>query len=461
MATLMDAYEGALDPFFGVMASPPLPSPSLIPQVKPLLRSPVPEGPPEVSPRVKEPPPAITVSPELITIREVEPIRMPEVEEGLELPELSVRELEDFLAEEFRFPEEPGVLEPRPPRRRPRPEVPREVEVAREVTAEPAERLEISPVRPEIEEPSAREAEVTAVPSEVSVIPPAEAVPEREMEIPAPPSLPVSPEEEELPRRREPSPSPELVLPEIPELPPVAPRRRRRRPQLIDTTIQMPREEIQEQIERVDVHCAPSRPIELPRQRRRPPTDLFQSPTYEPWTAPELRHLWTRCARTEPVDYHARRRIEALEMEALRETLEPSIPQLTLTAPLEELEPETPLPLIRTPEEIRPPTAEPEEKLPTVMEVSEMLEVSPGRVPPPEEAAVTHEVVMELVSQGLVDREETDLHTILPPAISRIDICRIFYICLVLASRQVLHLAQTRPYGRIAIRPGPRYSEDL
>ncbi|XP_062916328.1 meiotic recombination protein REC8 homolog isoform X2 [Mobula hypostoma] len=462
MATLMETYEGALDPFFGVMTSPPLPSPSLIPEVKPLLKPPVPEGPPEVSPKAEEPVPVLTVSPELITIREVEPILMPEVEAGLDLPELSVRQLEDFLAEEFWFLEEPGVAEARKLRRRPRREVPREEEeVAPEVTDIAAKRPEVSPVRLEFEEPPAVVAEVTGVPSEVYAIQPGEIAPEKEMEIPTPPTLPPLHKEEESPRRREPLPSPELVLPEIYELPPVIPKRRRRREQFIDTTIQIPREEMQEQIQRVDVHCVPFHPIELSRQRKVPPASLFQNPAYEPWTAPALRQLWTRCARTEPVDYGARRRLEALEMEVLRETLEPSIPQLTLTGSLEESEAEVSRSLIKSPEESRPPTAELEEKLPTVMEVSETVEVSPGRLPPPEVTAVTHRFVMDLVSGGLIDRDETDLHTILPTTISRIDICRIFYICLVLASRQVLRLDQIQPYGRIAITPGPRFGEDL
>ncbi|XP_059807079.1 meiotic recombination protein REC8 homolog isoform X4 [Hypanus sabinus] len=359
MATLMETYEGALDPFFGLMTSPPLPSPSLIPQVKPLLKPPVPEGPPEVLPKA---------------------------------------------------------------------EVPREEEeVAPEVTEISAKRPEVSPVRLEYEEPSAGEAEVTGVPSEVYAVQPAEAAPEKEVEIPTPPMLPPL-HKEESPRRREPLPSPELVLPEIYELPPVAPKRRRRRLQFIDTTIQIPREEMQEQIQRVDIHCVPFHPIKLSRQRKVSPASLFQNPAYEPWTAPALRQLWTRCARTKPVDYSARRRLEALEMEVLRETLEPSIPQLTLTGSLEESEPEASL--IKSPEETRPPTAELEEKLPTVMEVSETVEVSPGGLPPPEVTAVTHRFVMDLVSRELIDRDETDLHTILPTTISRIDICRIFYICL-------------------------------
>ncbi|XP_059807077.1 meiotic recombination protein REC8 homolog isoform X2 [Hypanus sabinus] len=459
MATLMETYEGALDPFFGLMTSPPLPSPSLIPQVKPLLKPPVPEGPPEVLPKAEEPVPILTVSPELITIREVEPILMPEVEAGPDLPELSVRQLEDFLAEEFWFPEEPGAPETRKLRRRPRREVPREEEeVAPEVTEISAKRPEVSPVRLEYEEPSAGEAEVTGVPSEVYAVQPAEAAPEKEVEIPTPPMLPPL-HKEESPRRREPLPSPELVLPEIYELPPVAPKRRRRRLQFIDTTIQIPREEMQEQIQRVDIHCVPFHPIKLSRQRKVSPASLFQNPAYEPWTAPALRQLWTRCARTKPVDYSARRRLEALEMEVLRETLEPSIPQLTLTGSLEESEPEASL--IKSPEETRPPTAELEEKLPTVMEVSETVEVSPGGLPPPEVTAVTHRFVMDLVSRELIDRDETDLHTILPTTISRIDICRIFYICLVFASRQVLRLDQIQPYGRITITPGPQFGKDL
>uniref|UniRef100_UPI00398F7EA2 REC8 meiotic recombination protein b n=1 Tax=Pristiophorus japonicus TaxID=55135 RepID=UPI00398F7EA2 len=118
MAALMETYEGAFDPFFGVMFSPVLPSPSLIPRVKPLLKSLVPKGRTEVSPRLGEPAPGLTASPELITLREVEPIRMPDVELEKDLPELTMRELEDFLAEDFKFPEDPGRLEQKTPGKR-------------------------------------------------------------------------------------------------------------------------------------------------------------------------------------------------------------------------------------------------------------------------------------------------------------------------------------------------------
>ncbi|XP_069763693.1 REC8 meiotic recombination protein b isoform X2 [Narcine bancroftii] len=428
MATLLEIYEGALDPFFGVMTSSPLPSPSLISQVQPLLKSP----PTEFPPRGKETPAVLTVSPELITIREVEPILMPEVEAGADLPELTIHQMEDLFTEEFRFPEEPGELEPRIPRRRVRQEVPRELEVVRGVTEVLAERPEPSPIRVpklEMEEISTQEAEVAGPPLEFSILQPGEVAPEKEVEIPAPPSLPTSPEEG-LSRIQELVPSPELVLPEIPVLPLVIPRRKRRRGQLIDLTVQIPREEMQELMQTADIHCVPFRPIKLPRQQRTPPGTLFCNTTHELWTAPELRHLWSRCTSIEPVDYSARRKLEVVELEVLRETLEPSIPQLTLTGSLDESEPETSRPLIKTPEDIRPPTAEEEEMLPTVMEVSETLGVSPGRMVPPGEDNITEQCVMDLISTGFVDHDETDLHTILPDVITRIKICRLFHICL-------------------------------
>ncbi|XP_038630725.1 meiotic recombination protein REC8 homolog [Scyliorhinus canicula] len=341
------------------------------------------------------PAPVLTTSPELITLREVEPILMPDVEVERDLPEPTLRELEDFLAEDFRFPEDPGHPERKTPGKRRRREDRREPEEVRGVTAEPPERPEASPVRlPESEYEAVIAPEPPAPPTELPTSQPGEEVPEKELEIPPVPSLPVSPEEE-VPKRR-PAASPlELTLPEIYDLSPMTPKRRRRRLQFIDSAVQIPREQMQELIEKADVHCQPARPIELPRFQRRPPATLFRNPTYEGWIAPGLYDLWKRCALTEPVDYRARRQEEAAEMELLRETLEPSIGQLTLTGSLEESETETPRSLIKTPEEIGPPIAELEEKLPTVLEVSETLEVSPERALPPMEMGITCDYVLE------------------------------------------------------------------
>ncbi|XP_067869927.1 meiotic recombination protein REC8 homolog [Heterodontus francisci] len=113
------------------------------------------------------------------------------------------------------------------------------------------------------------------------------------------------------------------------------------------------------------------------------------------------------------------------------------------------------------PSPCRPSTLEPEEKLPTVVEVSEAPEMSPGRAVPFGEMLVTDDYVLDLVRSRLDDTGETDLHTILPTTISRINVCRIFYICLVLAGRQVLTLEQRQPYGRIAIRLGPGFKARL
>uniref|UniRef100_A0A493THU1 Uncharacterized protein n=1 Tax=Anas platyrhynchos platyrhynchos TaxID=8840 RepID=A0A493THU1_ANAPP len=129
---LMATLELAPDPFFGVMA-PPLPSPTELMEL----------------PRLEEelPPmelPELTVSPEIITLREPEPPMVPALEE--ELPEVTPRELELLSEAEVellptveevaevprelpppRVPpvrEEPGVLPPEAPRRRKVPRLP-------------------------------------------------------------------------------------------------------------------------------------------------------------------------------------------------------------------------------------------------------------------------------------------------------------------------------------------------
>ncbi|XP_071885868.1 meiotic recombination protein REC8 homolog isoform X2 [Anas platyrhynchos] len=134
---LMATLELAPDPFFGVMA-PPLPSPTELMEL----------------PRLEEelPPmelPELTVSPEIITLREPEPPMVPALERcgaQEELPEVTPRELELLSEAEVELlptveevaevprelppphvppvREEPGVLPPEAPRRRKVPRLP-------------------------------------------------------------------------------------------------------------------------------------------------------------------------------------------------------------------------------------------------------------------------------------------------------------------------------------------------
>ncbi|XP_066461098.1 meiotic recombination protein REC8 homolog [Eleutherodactylus coqui] len=103
---LMQMLEDAPNPFFGLMEIPPeLPEPTMIPQLSVLLET---SGPEIV--RLEKTPPRHTrgrhaadtshlTSPELITIREVEPAPLPIIEFDQDLPEVSALDLELLMSD--------------------------------------------------------------------------------------------------------------------------------------------------------------------------------------------------------------------------------------------------------------------------------------------------------------------------------------------------------------------------
>ncbi|KAM9330730.1 meiotic recombination protein REC8 homolog [Gastrophryne carolinensis] len=131
---LMQMLEDAPDPFFGVMAaSPELPDPMGIPQVRKLL-----ETSPDIVRYERTPPKRRRrspreesdhlASPEAITMREEKPILLPAGEIGPDIPEVSEFDLELLLSDLPTFPEAETL--PEPPKR----EVPSD---KREPTKEP------------------------------------------------------------------------------------------------------------------------------------------------------------------------------------------------------------------------------------------------------------------------------------------------------------------------------------
>ncbi|XP_077155643.1 meiotic recombination protein REC8 homolog [Ranitomeya variabilis] len=116
---VMQMLEDAPDPFFGLMAiSPELPDPALIPQVletsRPDIIIPdIPEKTPRRRKTRQREDTTHVTSPEMITMKEVEPALLPSVEVGQELPEVSVLEWELLLSDQATFPAVEALPEPR------------------------------------------------------------------------------------------------------------------------------------------------------------------------------------------------------------------------------------------------------------------------------------------------------------------------------------------------------------
>ncbi|XP_050773182.1 meiotic recombination protein REC8 homolog isoform X2 [Gopherus flavomarginatus] len=441
---LMEALEDAPDPFFGVM-EPRLPSPTDIPQIRHILEAPTPPERPAPSPRRRraEAPPITVVSPEIITMKEVEPIMLLEIEGERELPEITAREI-DLLAEQEDF-----VLPPAPPRRRPMEELEEEMRAREaEITAR------LSPPTRVGEEPPA-EVETPILPEELARLlkeelpPPPELSPPREPGLPPPPASPAV-----TPRVERPPVSPKLELAVYEPAPPRAPLRP---PRFLDEVTQIPRDQFNKQILDVRAQCRPLVMVEVPARQRRTPAELLRAPTYG-WLPPELHALWQRCAILQPVDYAALRAEEerkeepVSEVEVAREALEPSIPVMVSSEiSLETTEEEVPRPSLVTPEERRL-VPEPEEALPIVPELPEVsLEL------PPDRDLITLEYIRRLVAAELEQVEETDFRSLVPTTTSRIIASRIFYLCLVLCGLQFLQLVQAEPYGPILLKRGGRF----
>nr|XP_014342560.1 PREDICTED: meiotic recombination protein REC8 homolog [Latimeria chalumnae] len=123
---LMESFNSALDPFFGVMSiGPELPSPEHIPQVHQLIEVRTPErGLEEISQRrscrraVAEGPDTNIASPEMITMKEVELIKAPEFQADKDLPEVTAQELEFLMGQDIPFPETETTRKTGEPRKR-------------------------------------------------------------------------------------------------------------------------------------------------------------------------------------------------------------------------------------------------------------------------------------------------------------------------------------------------------
>ncbi|XP_067389260.1 meiotic recombination protein REC8 homolog [Emydura macquarii macquarii] len=444
---LMEDLEDAPDPFFGVM-EPPCPAPSPPPQIRRVLETPTPERParPPRRRRAEEGPPTV-VSPEIITMKEAEPITLLEIEGERELPEITAREI-DLLAEEGGGLTPPGTPALAPASRPPS----HPTELEEEMRAWVAERPpRLSPPSRVAEEPPV-EVETPPLPEERLRLPPEELPPPPELSPPREPALPPP----AVPPRRRPPRSPEVRMPPCaPQLEPaeLPPRRApRRRLLFLDEVTQIPRDQIRKQILDLRAQCRPLVMVEAPARRRRTPAELLRAPTYG-WLPPELQALWQRCALLQPLDYAALRGEEPpSEVEVAREALEPSLPAMVSSEiSLETTEEEPPRPSLVTPEERRL-APEAEEVLPSVPELPEVsLEL------PPDRQLLTLETVRRLVAPELERVGETDFRTLVPPTVSRRIASRIFYFCLVLCGLQFLRLEQAEPYGPILLKRGARF----
>uniref|UniRef100_A0A8C9A067 REC8 meiotic recombination protein n=1 Tax=Prolemur simus TaxID=1328070 RepID=A0A8C9A067_PROSS len=422
---MMETLEDAPDPFFGMMSvDPRLPSPFDIPQIRHLLEAASPERvleeiPPEVPTEPREPEriPVTVVSPEAITILEAEPIRILPIEGELELPEISRRDLELLIAEE----EEAILLEegrpPRPPRARPE--------------------LGQSPLLLGLGSPFLLFCSLSTDP--VSLRP---------------------------------------LVPPPPERPPA---RRRRQLLFWDEETQISREKFQEQLQ-TRAHCRECPMVQPPERTIMSPAELFRTPTHTGRLPLELLAFWTRGALPPPsmlrqrllqeaeeaeraaAAEEERRKAETpSEIEVLREALEPSGPllvssELSLEAAEEE---KTRISLI--PPEERWAWAEAEQlEAPALPVVPELPEV-PMEMPlelPLEPELLSLEAVHRAVALELRANREPDFSSLVPPLSPRRMAARVFYLLLVLSAQQILRVEQEKPYGRLLIRPGPRFHQD-
>nr|XP_032660544.1 meiotic recombination protein REC8 homolog [Chelonoidis abingdonii] len=272
-----------------VLPIPELPSPTDIPQIRHILEAPTPPERPPPSPRRRrvEVPPITVVSPEIITMKEVEPIMLLEIEGERELPEITAREI-DLLAEQEDF-----VLPLAPPRR------------------PPMEELE--------EEMRAREAEITA-----RLSPPTRVEPPKGARAAAPSPTPSCDSQ----RVERPQSAPKLELAVYEPAPPRAPRRPRR---FLDEVSQIPRDQFNKQMP----GCAG--PVPAPcdgggasQGSGGPQRSMLKSPRMA-GCPPSCTPCGSAAPSCKPVDYaalRARRRekkSQSSELEVAREALEPSI----------------------------------------------------------------------------------------------------------------------------------------
>ncbi|KAM6295997.1 meiotic recombination protein REC8 homolog [Aegotheles albertisi] len=237
---------------------------------------------------------------------------------------------------------------------------------------------------------------------------------------------------------------PEVTARELELLSEAAPRRRRRRLPHIDPQPYIPQEQFQAQLLQPHGHCRDLVLLEPPHKRRRPPTELLQTPTCG-WLPPELWDLWSRCAQPGPP---AAPPELPSEVEVLREVLEPSLPALpSWEVSLEVLE-EEPRPRPLPPEERRPPLPPPPPALPELPEGPEP-ELPPSPIPDPA-------ALRRLVAAAVRRPEGAVLGSLLPPGTPRRALGRLLWLCLELCAQGLLRLSQPHPFGPITLGPGPR-----
>ncbi|XP_064424729.1 meiotic recombination protein REC8 homolog isoform X2 [Latimeria chalumnae] len=481
---LMESFNSALDPFFGVMSiGPELPSPEHIPQVHQLIEVRTPErGLEEISQRrscrraVAEGPDTNIASPEMITMKEVELIKAPEFQADKDLPEVTAQELEFLMGQDIPFPETETTRKTGEPRKRHRKQVTDETEEVRNAPEDVPDRLVLSPERlkeylgPETDSVILLD-EVTGLPVEV---PPLALVPSERTplaEVPIPPQAAdsrvnsraagQSPEEGNLPSE------------EVYELPPVKPTKRCRWLQYVDEVTQIPREELKKQIGGVHLHCRTLDLIEVPyKYVKVAPTELLKNPTYTSWMPPVLHELWSCSARQRAVVKQASAAPAAEEEEEVevgrrREAasegqvaLEPSVSLVASSELSLEVSEEERLRLITPEEKHLFRTSEIKEAaLPVLQEVPE-----PSLAPQEtdlllEEENITAAYVLGLAATKIQAFGETDFETLVPPhSTSRKVAGKIFSLCLVLARWWDLSLEQAEAFGRITITAGPRFS---
>ncbi|XP_025027647.1 meiotic recombination protein REC8 homolog [Python bivittatus] len=459
---LMEALEEAPDPFFGMM-EPVLPSPLSIPHIRDILEAPTPERSPPERPPPSVPPrragkPVITVSPEAITLKESEPITLLKIEGEQDLPEITAGEIDLLVEQEgFLVPgAEEGPLSPQVAFKKRRVEE-ESVEEAR--AQEPWVSLGLSPPTGIVEETLAVKEMGLLLREETQ---PSVSVPLQPLEITPPaqePKFPPSPRSPRIsPKIKRPAPlSPELRLPEYEPSPP-RPSKRRRQLRFMDVVTQISREDFQKQIADPHTQCQPLEMVLLPAKRLKTPAELLGNPTYG-WMHPTLHGFWSRCAHVQQVNYakqrfaeeEARRAEVPSELEELRAAEEPSGPPVGSSEISLETTEEEPRPsLVITEERI---LLEPEEGiLPVVPELPEIsFEL------PLEKDVITLDYVRRLVAARLEQVGEIDFDQLVPLTASRAVASRFFYICLVLAAAQILHLEQMEAYGPITIKPGSHF----
>ncbi|XP_066578254.1 REC8 meiotic recombination protein b [Amia ocellicauda] len=367
--SVLEASEGALDPFFGVMEMDgTLPSPFRLPQLQKVLEAETPERSPVDRDRTA-PEQALIASPESITMREEEPRPIIEFE-GLDLLEVTPSEIDLLMEQPDTFPlereregergRERGRGAERERRRergreervrgpeREEEERERVREAERERTRELTETLasveqlrESTTAEPDVlplMDEDTRPLVARPVAMELEVTPP--------VSIALPPSPPERERDEERRRERErvrEVTSPEVCLCLFPSLSlslslclslsllPLfpsqltqlsdlseIPKRRRRQLRFLDPHTQISQDVLRLQIgdPRVETRPLYQVVIKPPRQRRCPPAEIFNTPCTS--LHPDILSLWQECAVVTPIPPSAWRKRE-LERERERE----------------------------------------------------------------------------------------------------------------------------------------------